>query len=157
MKSEILPHLSLVKHGCVSKSNRADIIPCGLHKPKTACLWQITSAFPWKAVPVAREQRALQPLELVVASLHVFRAFAHLRVSTTHWFCLVFSKKFNIMSAFVVHQSPTLPQKIDSREGLFWCEIGLACACGKMNFYLKRLPFTPVSGQFATKCSAFCR
>ena len=34
-------------------------------------------------------------------------------------FYLVFSKKFNIMSALFVHQPLTSPQKIDSREGLF--------------------------------------
>ena len=34
-------------------------------------------------------------------------------------FCQLFREKFNIMSAFFVHQAPTLPQKIDSREGLF--------------------------------------
>ena len=33
--------------------------------------------------------------------------------------CQLFSVNFNIMSALSVHQSPTLPQKIDSREGLF--------------------------------------
>ena len=60
------------------------------------------------------------------------------------------------MSALSVNQSPTLPQKIDSREGLFGCKMGLACACGRMNIYLKRLPFAPFSGLFATKCSAFC-
>ncbi len=32
--------------------------------------------------------------------------------------CLVFSDKFNIMSGLFIHQSLTLPQKIDSREGL---------------------------------------
>ena len=31
--------------------------------------------------------------------------------------CKFFSKNFNIMSAFVIHQPPTRPQKIDSREG----------------------------------------
>jgi len=71
------------------------------------------------AVTVVREQHALQPFSLVVANLHVFRAVAHSRVFTIDWFCMVFSKKFNIMSAFFVHQSPTLPQKIDSRESLF--------------------------------------
>ena len=59
------------------------------------------------------------------------------------------------MSALFVNQSATLPQKIDSREGLFGFKMGLACACGRMNIYLKRLPFTPVSGLFATKFSAF--
>ena len=33
--------------------------------------------------------------------------------------CQLFSKKFNIKSALFLHQPPTLPQKIDSREGLF--------------------------------------
>ena len=33
--------------------------------------------------------------------------------------CQLFSKKFNIKSALFVHQPRTLPQKIDSREGLF--------------------------------------
>jgi len=72
-----------------------------------------------EAVAVVRVQHALQPLALVVASLHVFCAADHLQMFTANSFCLVFSDKFNIMSAFVVHQSPTLPQKIDSREGLF--------------------------------------
>ncbi len=34
-------------------------------------------------------------------------------------FCLFFSNSFNIVSALVIHQRPTLPQIIDSREGLF--------------------------------------
>ena len=34
-------------------------------------------------------------------------------------FCLLFSKNFNIMTALVIHQTPTRPQKIDSREGWF--------------------------------------
>ena len=72
-------------------------------------------------------------------------------------FCLVFSKKFNILSALSAHQPPTLPQIIDSREGWFWGKIGLACACGKMNFYLKETPFTPFFGLFVVKWSAFCR
>ena len=59
------------------------------------------------------------------------------------------------MSALFVNQSPTLPQKIDSREGLFGCKMGLACACGRMNIYLRRPPFTPVLGLFAAKISAF--
>jgi len=62
---------------------------------------------------------ALQPLALVVASVHVFRAVAHSRLFTSNLFCLVFSDEFNIMSALFVHQSLTLPQKNDSREGLF--------------------------------------
>ena len=33
--------------------------------------------------------------------------------------CQLFSERFNIISTLSGHQSPTLPQKIDSREGLF--------------------------------------
>ena len=34
-------------------------------------------------------------------------------------FCIVLSQKFNIMSALFVQQLAIVPQKIDSREGLF--------------------------------------
>jgi len=34
-------------------------------------------------------------------------------------FCIVLSQKFNIMSALPVQQLAIVPQKIDSREGLF--------------------------------------
>ena len=37
MKYEIPPHLSVAKRGQVSKSDRAEVIPCGFHKLKTAC------------------------------------------------------------------------------------------------------------------------
>ena len=70
-------------------------------------------------------------------------------------FCLVFSNKFNIISALSAHQSPTLPQKIDSRGGLFRCKEGVHVHVGKMNFYLKRPSFAPLSELFGTKCSAF--
>jgi len=46
MKSEILPHLPMTKRGYVSKSDRTEVIQCNLHELKTACQWQITSAFP---------------------------------------------------------------------------------------------------------------
>ena len=45
MKYEIMPHLSLAKRGQVSKCDRVEVIPCGFHKLKSACRWQITSAF----------------------------------------------------------------------------------------------------------------
>ena len=60
------------------------------------------------------------------------------------------------MSALFAHQSSALSQKIDSREGSFWCKKGLACACGKMNFYLNCPPLTPVFRPFSAKWSAFC-
>ena len=72
-------------------------------------------------------------------------------------FCQLFSVNFNIMSAFFVHHSPTLPQIIDSREGYFWCQKGVVCECSKMYFYLKKSPFAPVFGLFVAKCSAICR
>ena len=67
-----------------------------------------------------------------------------------------FSNKFNIVSVLFVHQSLILSQKIDSREGLFWCKKGVACEYDEMNFYLKRSPFAPYFGLFAAKHTAFC-
>ena len=68
------------------------------------------------------------------------------------------------MSGLFINQSPTLPQKIDSREGLFGCKKGVVVHAGKMNFYLNRPPLTPVLGhfqqnkvRFGAKCSAICR
>ena len=69
--------------------------------------------------------------------------------------CQFFGVIFNIMSAFFVHQPLTLPQKIDSREGLFWCQKGVVVHADKMNFYLSQPPLTPVLGLFAAKYSAF--
>ena len=71
-------------------------------------------------------------------------------------FCPVFSKNFNIMSAPFVHQPLTLSQKIDSREGLFWCKKGFASECGKMNINSKRPSLTPLLGLFGAKYSAIC-
>ena len=108
-------------------------------------------------VSVAHKQHALHPFAQAVINVHAFHAVAHARVFAANLFCLFFSKKINIMSALFLNQPLTPSQKIDSREGLFWCKIGVACACGKMNFYLKSQPFAPVSGLFAAKFSAFCR
>ena len=71
--------------------------------------------------------------------------------------CQPFSKKFNIKSALSLHQPRTLPQKIDSREGLFWCKIGLVCEWCKMNIYSKETPFTPTFVLFLAKYSAIWR
>lgn len=64
---------------------------------------------------------ALQLSALAVVSVRAFRTVAHAREHGIIIFfvCLVFSKKFNILSAHFVHQSLTLPQKIDSRESWF--------------------------------------
>ena len=56
----------------------------------------------------------------MVVSVRTFCAIAHARVcDRLIFFCIVFSKEFNIMGALFVNQLPTLPQIIDSREGLF--------------------------------------
>ena len=97
------------------------------------------------------------PVTAVVASVCVFPTIAmrvHVRYAC---FCIVLSKKFNILSTLSVHQSPTWLQIIDSRAGLFWRKKGLVVNAGKMNFYLKQSPFAPTFGLFATKCSAICR
>ena len=107
------------------------------------------------AVAVVCEQHALQPLAQAVVSVCVFLAVAHSRVFTASLFCLVFSKEFNIISTLFVHQSLTLPQKIDSRGGLFWCKKGWHATVDKMYFYLRRPPFAPLSGLFTAKFSAF--
>ena len=71
------------------------------------------------AVLVVHGQHGLQPLALAVASLHFFSFVAHSRLFTVNLFCLVFDNKFNIMTALFVNQSSSVPQKIDSRGGLF--------------------------------------
>ena len=58
------------------------------------------------------------------------------------------------MSASFAHQSPTLPQIIDSREGLFRCKMGLVVHADKMNIYFIKPRFAPYFGLFAAKYSA---
>jgi hypothetical protein len=55
------------------------------------------------------------------------------------------------MSAIFAHQSLALPQKIDSRGGLFGCKMGLVVNTDKMNFYSRKPPFAPILGLFAAK------
>ena len=97
------------------------------------------------------------PATAVVASVCVSPAVAVRVYVRQACFCIFLSKKFNIMSALSVHQSPTLLQIIDSRAGLFWCKKGLVVNAGKMNIYFKKPPFGTTFGLFATKCSAICR
>ena len=61
------------------------------------------------------------------------------------------------MSALFVHQRPLCRKKSILAEVCFDAKIGLACACCKMNIYLKEPPFVPHLGLFAAKWSAFCR
>ena len=86
---------------------------------------------------------------------YMFPCRCHACISGTFAFCLVFGKKFNILGAISVHQPPTLPQKIDSREGWFWCKRGVVCECCKMNIYFKEPPFAPIFWPFVAKRSVF--
>ena len=63
------------------------------------------------AALVVRGQHAPQMLALAVACLHVFRAVTHSRVFIADQFCIVFSKKFNIMSAIFVNNRPPCRKK----------------------------------------------
>ena len=120
----------------------------------TGCQWQITSAFPWYT-PVARKLHACNSSRLAVAKSTRLPCHCPCARMRHNHLCLIFSKNFNIVSALSVHQSLTLPQKIDSREGLFWCKKGWVVNAGKMNFYLKTPSLAPNFGLFAAKWSAF--
>ena len=126
------------------------------HKLKTGCQFHLTSTFPWCCF---RCPWAVCPVTACVVSRKRTRfPFRCPCTCTSHnCFCLVFSNKFNTISAFFIHQPPTLPQKIDSREGLFWCKKGVHVNVGKMNFYLRKPPLAPVLRQFAAKWRVICR
>ena len=125
-----------------------------LYKLKTSCQWRATCTFPWYCLRWC-VQHALQPFALAVVSVRAVCGRCPRACNQYNPFCLVFGIKFNIKSALFLHQSPTLPQKIDSREGWFWCKKGLAYEYDKMNFYLKETAFAPVFGLFAAKRTAF--
>ena len=98
---------------------------------------------------------ALQLPALAVVSVRAFRIVDHALVRDIIVFlCLVFRKKFNILSAHFVHRLFTLPQKNDSRGGWSWFKRGEVVNVVKMNFYLKQLPFVPAFGLFAAKRTA---
>ena len=96
-------------------------------------------------------------LRRLIVNIRVFSAVAHARVYSIIFFCLVFSKKFNIVSALSAHQSLTLPQKIDSREGWFWCKMCCYVNANKLDIYSNEPPFVPDFGLFSAKCTAICR
>ena len=87
-----------------------------LYKLKTSCQWRVTSTFPWYCLRWC-VQHALQPFALAVVSIRAICGRCPRACNQYNPFCLVFGIKFNIKSALFLHQSPTLPQKIDSREG----------------------------------------
>jgi len=59
------------------------------------------------------------------------------------------------MSAVFGHQLPTLPQKSNSREGLFGCKKGAVVDADKMNTHCIKPQFAADFGLFSAKCSAF--
>ena len=118
MNSKILPHLSVVKLGYVSKgyqkgshSMHTLLVENRLSMADYFCVSMMLSPLVVSSMPCNRSpwrrKRTCFPCRCPCACMR------------HHRFCLFFSKKFNIMSALFVHQSLTLPQKIDSREGCF--------------------------------------
>ena len=141
----------MAKRGYASSSDQAEVIQCrSLQARKLTVDGRLLLRF-HDAISVGRWLHALQPLTLPVVSVRTLGVDARARVRRYDCFCLVFGKKFNIMSALFVHQSPALLQKIDSREGCFWCKKCVVCAYGKMNIYFKEPPFAPDFGLFAAK------
>ena len=106
------------------------------------------------AASVGCELHARQPLVLAVVNIRAFRLRFLSARKRHNLLCLIFGKNFNIMSALFDHQTPTLPQKIDSREGCCWCKKRLVHEHYRMNFYLKKLPFAPYFRPFLAKCGA---
>ena len=119
IKHEIMPHLSVSKRGYDPKKMIGRKLFNAVFTSRKPILDGLFRLRFHDVVAVVREQHALQPLALAVVSVSVFLAVAHSRLFTESLFCLVFSKEINIISALFVHQSLTLPQKTDSREGLF--------------------------------------
>ena len=122
---------------------------------KTGCQWLITSALPWCC---CRWLLAACPAILRAGGckrtcyLCPLPTCVHAMLS----FCPVFGRKFNTKRALFLHQSPTSPQKIDSREGWFWCKKGTIVNAGKMNIYFKEPQFALYFGLFGAKHAAFC-
>ena len=155
MKSEILHLLTVAKRGYDLKNDRVEVIQCGstqaenhLAKAEYLCVCMLSS-LPISEMPCNRSYWPLQGYRFSVP-LATCACLQHNR------FCLVFSRDFNIMSGLSIHQPLTVPQKIDSREGLFHCKQGLVCGCGRMNIYYNKPPFTLGFGPFLAKCGAIC-
>ena len=124
MKSEILHLLTVAKRGYDLKNDRVEVIQCGstqaenhLAKANYFCVCMMLFSLPVSGMPCNRSHWRLQAYRFCVP-LPPCACLQHNR------FCLVFSKEFNITSVLFVHQPLTVPQKIDSREGLFHCKQG---------------------------------
>ena len=151
---KLLPCLSVAKRGYASKrwhgGKPFDVFYIGRNPSANA---RLLPRLP-DAASVGCELHVRQPLALSFVNIRAFR-LRFLSARTRHnLICLVFGKKFNIISALFDHQTPTLPQKIDSREGCCWCKKGLVHEYSKMNFYLKEPSFAPCFRPFLVKCGA---
>ena len=118
MKYEILPHLSVEKRGYVSKGNLTEVIQRILYKPGNwlsmadyFCVCMILSSLAMSSMLCNRS--------CCGCKRRCFLCRCPCACMQQNCFCLVFGVGFNIMSALFVLQSPTLPQIIDSRAGLF--------------------------------------
>ena len=150
------PRLPVDKRCYVSKSSLVEVIQAALCKLKTGCRWQITSAFSWCGLHLSwaacpATARAGGSKRTCFPCRWPFSGTRHNRS------CLVFGMNFNIMIAIFVRQVLTVSQKIDSREGSFWCRMGVIVNACKMDIYLKAPPFAPPFGLFVAKCGAICR
>ena len=89
----------------------------------------MTPALVYLSTHKLTNQHARQPVNLS-ARQHAPRHLINLNP------CQLFGMDFNIKRALFVHQPSNLAQKIDSREGLFWCQKGAIVHSGRMYFYL---------------------
>ena len=119
IKHEIMPHLFAAKRGYDPKKMIGRKLFNAVFTSRKPLVDGLLLLRFHDVVAVVREQHALQPLAPAAANVCVFLAVAHSCGFTESLFCLVFSKKFNIISVLFVHQPLTLPQKTDSRESLF--------------------------------------
>ena len=154
MKSEILLHSPVSRNGCFSKSWLGISYSLRFSTSRKLAVNSILLLlFPWCCFRSLWAACSANP-HTGGRKRTLFPFRCHAFICREIVFCLFFCQKFNIMSALFGRQPSALPQKIDSREGLFWCKKGLVCVCGKMNFYLIKPSFAPDIGLFTAKCSA---
>ena len=142
------PHIYLFSHQLVLPSTRPlinlfsrQLILPSTHPPVNSSSLQLI-------LPSTRPLFNSSSLQLVPLSTSIL-------VLSSIRFCLLFSKNFNIMTALVIHQTPTRPQKIDSREGWFWYKKGLVINAIKMNTHCIKPHLASDFGLFVAKHSAF--
>ena len=117
IKTEILPHLSVENVVVTQKATCWKVFQRCSSSCKLPIECRLIPRF-HDTVSVGREQHALQPPPLAVVSVRGSRAVDHARTYSTI-ILSIFSNKFNTITALSINQSPTLPQIIDSRGGLF--------------------------------------